>query len=547
MSGTDCFASSGTREPVLRGVPVLSIAQTRELDRSVIGEGLVSGRELMRRAGRGIARKLERLCRLKGFSKKVLFLAGKGNNGGDAFAAASSLYRAGGVPRVLLTAPPESLRNEALWHFRRLETLPVRVERLSAVESLPGILEHFQGDVLVDGLLGTGFRPPLSSRLEALIQSINRSGLFTAAIDVPSGLVPGAERPEDHPSVRADMTFTVGAVKHELLEPRAVDRTGRIEWVDIGYPRERMEDPGTPFKAFHGETLRYLLPRRRRNAHKGCFGHALIVGGARGMAGAPLLAARAALRSGGGRVTVAADAACRLAANAALPEIMTASLDAPVRGAPEALGALLEKFSSLCIGPGLGTSKWAARLFEAILASRGSRPLVLDADALNLWARPETRPADRPVPPVVWTPHPGEAARLLQTSPAAVQSDRRKALGLLVERLGGVVVLKGAHTLVGDGESTTVHLSGTPALAAPGMGDVLSGILVSLLGRGWDARSAADTAVALHGLAAEDLEDRTGPFGLLAGEIADHLPVFIRSLGLLRPPAESSKGQSSCM
>lgn len=477
-----------------------SVAQIRDIEQAAYA-GLPAG-VLMQRAGRAAStRALELLDACPG---PVLVLAGPGNNGGDAFEAAANLAEAGVDTRVIhLAGGAPSL--EAARALARARASGAR------------FVNAPEGDwtLAIDGLFGIGLVRPLSGAARALVEAINASGRPVLALDVPSGLDAdtGAVIGPDGVAVRATHTITFIGDKPGLYTFAGRDHAGSVtvDALDIDPllyppPEARINAPG-----LFGHCLR----PRPHATHKGSFGDVAIVGGAHGMIGAAILAARAALYAGAGRVFVAAiDPG--LAVDPLQPEIM-------YRDAAGFDGA----GKTLVLGPGMGAGNGAARALGKALD--GPSALVLDADALNLVAAsPELQARlARRRPHAVLTPHPLEAARLLGVTAAVVQQDRLAAARELAERLESIVVLKGSGTVIAaPGDQIVINTTGNPALASGGTGDVLAGLTGSLLAQGWPAWEAALGAVWLHGAAADRLvQQGVGPIGFTAGE----LPLAIRS------------------
>jgi ADP-dependent NAD(P)H-hydrate dehydratase / NAD(P)H-hydrate epimerase len=371
-----------------------------------------------------------------------------------------------------------------------------------------------QADVWFDCLFGIGLRRPLEGTYAEVIELLNRSGKPVLAADVPSGIDidTGSVRGI---AVRAARTVTMIADKLGLHTGAAVDHAGRVQVADLGLPPDIHADVPWLASCDDGDGLSNRLPWRRPGAHKGDCGHLLVVVGAPGYSGAARLAAVAGLRAGAGRVTLVTHPDHAAFANLERPELMVRA----VTSARE-LQPLLSGADAVAVGPGLGQEAWGRALWQAVADWPG--PLVADADALNLLALAPRRRADW-----VLTPHPGEAGRLLGCRAAAVNSDRLGSLRSLVDRFGGVVLLKGAGTLIsgGGGDVPVCITGGHPGMATAGMGDVLTGIVGALLAQDLDAGSAAATGAAWHvaaaTLAARRLEAERG---MLAGDVIDALP-----------------------
>jgi ADP-dependent NAD(P)H-hydrate dehydratase / NAD(P)H-hydrate epimerase len=513
---------------------ILSVEESRELDRKTIEGGHASGQELMRRAGEGIAGYTAELCNKKKFSKEILLLCGKGNNGGDAFVTALTLYENGFIPRLILTCSSSEICREAGIYYEKVTSLPLEIREIREASQFGEILDSFPGDILIDGLLGTGFKPPVKEFYGELIEQVNRSNLFVVSIDIPSGMNGDQELQEKDKVIQADLTLAIGSVKHSLLTRRNLNHVGKLIPLDIGFPSSLIQKFHSPFSVFNTVDLKFLLPRRKRNSHKGNFGHVLLLGGSDDFLGALILCGHGAIRSGAGLVTLCPlQQENRNAIHIQLTETMTLDsrvcLSTPRKGAAD----LLNKFDAIAIGPGLGTSSEALQLLKFILEN-GEGPLVLDADALNLLVKEGISLEAAGKRPVLLTPHPGEAARLLSCSIDEIENDRMSAILKLNKRWMSTVVLKGTHTLVSDSESCHLHLTGTPAMASGGMGDVLTGQIAGWLAQGLTPVQAADLAVALTGLAAEDLEDCYGPFGFTATQVAKNIPCIVKMLGRQR-------------
>jgi hydroxyethylthiazole kinase-like uncharacterized protein yjeF len=345
------------------------------------------------------------------------------------------------------------------------------------------------------------------------------------AVDLPSGLDGDRGEPRGV-AIRATATVTLGAVKVGLALPVSRRWVGRLTLVDIGLAEAAWESLDSAIEPGSPATVRGLLPARPEGAHKGTNGHLLLVAGSRGKSGAAILAARGALRGGAGLVTVACPPEALALVAAGAPEIMTE----PIRGQSakewrERLGGK----TALVVGPGLGTSPQASRLVRW-LVTRAQMPLVLDADGLNAVASVPDLLAGA-TRGLVLTPHPGEMSRLVRRPVAEIQASRIEAAAALAKRVGAVVVLKGSGTVVADPQGrVTVNTSGGPLLATGGTGDVLAGVIGSLLAQGLDAYAAARTGVYLHGAAADRLSATLGDAGALASEIADEVPRARRAL-----------------
>ncbi len=463
---------------------------------------------------------------------------GGGNNGGDAACLARHLLDAGARPVVFCTRPLNALRGEARLHARLARALGVRFVPAESRETFS------EPDIIVDGLLGTGFCGTLREKEARLVERINaRAGCaFILALDVPSGLcaATGKARPG---AVRADLTVAFAAAKPGLLLPEAAPWVGRLEVRPIGMPRAAEAEIPASYRLWRGVHDRTLLYAPIEDAarpgafapatpfspaHKGEAGRVLICGGSRAYPGAPCLAARGALRGGAGLVGAILPEAARAVLAADLPEAVLVPLPAPEFPAewPSALPETLldGRWGVILVGPGMGRNNGAEEFVAALLRAPSRPPLVLDADALGiLAARPELLALLRPED--VLTPHPGEAAALLGQTPRDVQADRFAALAGLAALAPAVWVLKGAGTLIHvPGEAAAICPLNVPHLAVAGSGDVLAGLLATLISRGAASGDAACRAVHQHALAGIWLARAFPGRGHLARDIADALP-----------------------
>lgn len=474
-----------------------SAAETQQLDRLAIERLGTPGIVLMRRAGQAAYRAVLRQWPQ---TRSLTVCCGRGNNAGDGYVIAGLGASRGLQVQLLQVGSSDALKGDAArardWAIEQ----GVVIE--SFAETAPCV-----GEVVVDALLGTGIRGEVRPEFAAAIGWINDCGRPVAAVDLPSGLdadtgtVLGC-------AVRAQLTPTFIACKRGLLTGAGPAQGGTVVFDDLSLPPELFSDPdapdGVPLLQL-GEAPLRLTPRAA-DAHKGTFGHVLVVGGDQGMGGAVALASEAALRCGAGLVSVATRPAHVTPILARTPEVMAHGVDHRHQLAP-----LLERASVVVLGPGLGRSPWSEALFDAVLQAR--LPLILDADGLNLLAQRPQRRDDW-----VLTPHPGEAARLLATETAEVTRDRFAAVAALVERYGGCALLKGAGTLVAAADEVSLAPYGNPGMAAGGMGDVLSGVLGALLAQGLTPQRAAQLGVCLHGAAA-DRAVNDGQQGLCASDL----------------------------
>lgn len=492
------MTASGRFPPTLH-----SAAQCRDLDRRAIASG-IPGFELMQRAGQAAFREL--LARWPD-ARRLAVCCGKGNNAGDGYLVAGLAQRIGMAVTLIQIGDPDALQGDA-----------ARARDWAAAEGVvpqPGPPRTLSADVIVDALLGTGIEGELREPFARTAALINASAIPVLAVDVPSGVSADTGYAAAH-SVRADLTVTFIGRKLGLHTGPGVSHAGTVVFDDLGVPPEiRAAVPGLPWYRYPDLAPAYRLPPRDANAHKHALGHLVVVGGDHSMGGAPLMAAEAALRCGAGMVSLLTRAEHRAAVLARRPEVMVVDADDVGRRRD-----LLERATALVVGPGLGADPWG----DALLAEALARPVpaVVDADGLNGAARlgldlGGTR---------VITPHPGEAARLLECASADVQADRPARARALAQQVNAVTVLKGPGSILAapsadGGALLGVCAHGNPGMASAGMGDVLSGIVGALLAQGLNAEAAAVAGVCLHSFAGDRAVLRFGPRSLLASDLTD--------------------------
>ncbi|MGH8558033.1 MAG: NAD(P)H-hydrate dehydratase [Methylococcales bacterium] len=474
--------------------------QVRSMDRVAIDQLEISGLELMHRAGKEAFRVLKQMCPDR---QSIAVFCGAGNNAGDGFVVARLALEAGYPVKVYALISPDRLRGDAAAVFLEFLDHGGEFSEFTGTFAEPA-------DVIVDALLGTGLDREVSGLFYNAIEQINRFEGQVLALDIPSGLNADNGFPMGI-AVRADQTVSFIGAKQGLYTGDGVDYSGVVTFASLDVPAEvtASEQPSSYLLA----SPRNLFEPRRRSAHKGDFGHLLIVGGEAGFNGAARLAGQAGARVGAGLISLATRACHAPFINLAQPEMMCHGIESA-----EALQGLLDKATAVAVGPGLGQSDWARTLFECVLDT--GLNTVVDADALNLLARTPLRRANW-----VLTPHPGEAARLLACDTLAIRKDRFAAVEAVQKKYGGVCVLKGAGSLISDGETIAICPSGNPGMASGGMGDLLTGIIAGLIVQGFSLGDAARAGAYLHGEAA-DLAARNGERGMLA---TDLLP-FLRDL-----------------
>ena len=486
---------------------ILTAEQMREADRRTVEAG-IPGLVLMENAGCRVVEFLEKtISNLAG--QRIVVVCGKGNNGGDGLVIARQLWtrlRPASLD-VLLASPPEEFSGDAATNWAMFQALGIP----NAFVVEPGMR---LATLVIDALLGTGLRGPAEGRALELIREMNESfSLATiVSVDVPSGLHAAGE------SVRAAYTVTLAAPKTELILPPTCDRAGAVTVAPIGIPRAFIDDESAHWLNLvePGMFARFFVPRER-SAHKGSFGHVLVLGGAQGKGGAAAMSGAAALRSGAGRVTVATDPRERATVTTLMPELMTSDW-------ADGVG----EQDVLALGPGLGREPEAEALARDLFAN-APVPAVVDADALNALAMATLNASGRLR---VLTPHPGEMSRLCGCGIAAVQGDRVGTARRFATERNCIVVLKGQRTVIARPDGRVyINPTGTPAMATAGSGDILTGLIAGLLAQfPHDAVDAVLAAVWLHGRAGELGAAEIGEQSLTAMDLLKYLPSAMSEL-----------------
>lgn len=502
--------------------------QMRSLDRCTIEEFNVPSFTLMQRAATGAVKVLRQRFSPRQ-RRRVLIVAGKGNNGGDGMVCARLLAGKGTSVTAALIARAEDLRGDAARAFRGLRGTGVSIITEAGPNQLPSLLS--EATLVVDALLGTGLNAPVTGVLAEVITALNSSGKPILSLDIPSGLDSDSGAPRGV-AVQATVTATFGFPKIGQVVYPGRAFVGELEVIDIGIPEVAAENVAPRAWLIEPVDVARRLPVRAPTTHKGNCGHVVVIGGSLGRTGAAKMAAEAALRAGAGLVTLAGPASLSASWASACPEIMTAPLpdhSGNLSFDEAALHRTLEGKDVVVVGPGMGTSEACLRVLQFVL-ERSDLPVVCDADALTLLARfPVAQVARRPN--LVLTPHPGEFARLTGKSVAEIQSNRPIVARDFAMEQRCVLVLKGATTIIADGDGTLwVNPTGNPGMASGGMGDVLAGLIGGFLAQGLSGVSASLVAVYVHGAAADTLCREYAAVGYLATEVARQVPREVNAL-----------------
>ena len=528
-------------------------AQMRELDRRTIEEIGIPGIVLMENAGRATVDRMERsFGPLTG--KTVCIFAGPGNNGGDGMVIARTVHGQGAFPFIFFISDPEQLQGDAAHNYAIVKKIRIPFQVLNYSEKMLSLIDTVLTlnrmhpiHSLVDAIFGTGLERNISGQFLDVINCINilreRHNLRVVSVDIPSGIhsdtgsVLGG-------AIHADLTVTYGLAKPGHYHHGGAT-VGRLEQVDIGIPSKIVVKAGLKGMVLDKSFIGTSLHQRLATAHKGSSGHLLILAGSEGKTGAALLCGRGALHSGAGLVTFAVPQKLNPIFETVLPEAMSVVL--PTTGTClsmedcDQIVALAAEKQALILGPGMGTAETTAELILHLYTTIRT-PQVIDADALTVLAsQPEV--IHQAAGPRIFTPHPGEMARLLGESVSTVQEDRLKSSQWLCaqekrDRPPMITVLKGAGTVIADAEGAwAINSTGNPGMATGGMGDVLAGIIGGLLTQGYSPWDAACLGVCLHGLAADCIA-RSRPCGYTASEVARILPRVMKTC-TLQPPQET--------
>lgn len=494
----------------------------KALDQYTIEHDQVSSVELIDRAALAFVDKFTRL--FPSVNSNIIVFAGGGNNGADALAIAYGLQKRGFDVASYLINTALSLTPECREKKELLESLPEsKITEVTEAFEFPPINSR---TIIIDGLFGCGINRKLEGGYLQLVRFINESGAPIVAIDIPSGMNPnkgGMESGEE--AIKATYTFTFEFPKKAFFFAESLPFTGKIEVLDIDLSEEGKKLLPSDFMQTTDLDIDSLLRPREKFAHKGTFGHGLLIAGSQGKMGAAVLASRGALRSGIGKLTALVPSCGEVIMQTAIPEAMIlteSSHDHLSQSIP------LQSFDAIAVGPGLGQSERSFRLLESML-SRSNKPLILDADALNILAESRDLLSLLPEESIL-TPHPKELERL--TGYCETSEQRLQEALIFASRYSVYVVLKGANTAICTPSGKVIfNPTGNPALATPGSGDVLTGIICSFLAQGYTPYTSAILATYLHGLAGDYYAARYDTYSMLASDIADILPETFKGFG----------------
>lgn len=513
---------------------VATADQMKNLDRRTIHERGVPGIVLMENAGKGATEAiLRRFPDLPG--KRVAIIAGKGNNGGDAFVIARHLINRGVEVNTYLLAAKKVIKGDAKTNLDILVKGGVEVKEVSG----PGEFEAIKGslhthDLIIDGILGTGLSSAVEGYYADVISTLNGAGKPIVAIDIPSGLDATNGKPLGT-SIQAAFTPTFGLPKMGQIIHPGMDYVGELEVIDIGIPTHLIEEEGIQFHLIeYGDIHELLAVPRHSDTHKGNYGHLLVLAGSPGKTGAAAMACMTAMRVGAGLVTLGIPRSLNDIMEVKLTETMTVPLpETEFRSlgldAFDEIAEIITGMQALVMGPGISTAEETGKLMRKLLTSVRI-PMVIDADALTALSVKVEILKDAE-PPLILTPHPGEMARLTGLSSNAVQEDRVEVSRNFAIEYGVCLVLKGSRSIIAQPDGT-IHInpSGNPGMASGGTGDILTGLIGGLVCQGFSPPSAAIAATYIHGYAGDLVAEEKGEMALIATDILEKIPCVLKEL-----------------
>ncbi|MDR1159690.1 MAG: NAD(P)H-hydrate dehydratase [Syntrophomonadaceae bacterium] len=508
-----------------------TVAQMQNIDKNASREYDIPGIILMENAGLKVVEVIKEILPALS-NKRIVVLAGKGNNGGDGFVIARHLHNHGAKVVTFLLGDPESLPKDAKRNYTILNKIKAQIWLLSNEHNLDKLqLALLKADLVVDAIYGIGFKGAVREFEAKVIKAVNKSKIPVVAVDVPSGVETDSGSVIGE-AIKATQTVTFALPKLGLLVEPGSEYAGRLTIADISIPTDLLVDENIKTNLLTEKLVQTFIKTRPREVYKGSFGHLLAIGGSMGMSGAITMTAQAALKIGAGVITAAVPEAVAGIVAGHSPEIMTLPLpqtsDAQISTAavPQLIN-FLSKATVCTIGPGMGRYPEAYDIVSLIL-KESDLPVVIDADALNALKDDISMVTNRSAP-VVLTPHPGEFSTLTGLSTTRIQSDRIGTAREFAQKWGVILVLKGNKTIIAlpSGEAF-MNLTGNPGMATAGSGDVLTGIIGGLIAQNLEVSSAALVGVYVHGAAGDLGVLSQGQRGLVAGDLIKYLPQVIK-------------------
>jgi hydroxyethylthiazole kinase-like uncharacterized protein yjeF len=508
---------------------IVTNAEMQDIDRWSMKKLGIAGIVLMENAGRGCVNVIEEYFNPENL--KVLIVCGKGNNGGDGFVIGRHLQNRGSSVKIILLGKATALKGDAFLNCKLAKKAALEIHETVDINRIKRIYNSFHPTVIVDAIFGIGFKGTPKGIYGKLFKIINNTDTFIFSVDIPSG-INGDNGHVDGPCIIADATATMCLPKRGNYLYPGRELCGDLYIVDIGIPYHLI-DNGYP-RTIDFEEILQLMPLRPPDGHKGTFGHVLIIAGARGFSGAAAMAAISALKVGAGLVRLAAPKGIMNALETKPLEVVKVPLaetyDQTISpDATETLLAHLEKTDVVVIGPGITTHPETAKFVFKFLP-QVTVPIVIDADAINILALNSTF-FKKIRAPFILTPHPGELARLIKTTPQEINDTRVDLAPKWAKKFGGVLVLKGAPTVIASPDGKTyINPTGNSGLASAGSGDVLVGMISGFMSQGVPLCDAAELGVFMHGLCADLAMDKSNEYALTAGDLIDHIPESINYL-----------------
>jgi NAD(P)H-hydrate epimerase len=512
---------------------VVTAKEMQDIDRITIDDYGIPGIILMENAAKGVVASLfKKFLDIK--DKKIGIFAGKGNNGGDGLAVARLLTDNVIATEVYLLSKRDMLKGDAKTNLGSAEGMGIKIFEIVSLDELEAVKDNIlKNDIFIDAIFGTGLTSGVKGYYTDVIKFINSSKIFVLSIDIPSGLSSDTgEIIGEH--IRADLTVALCLPKiGEILYP-AAEYVGELDVVDIGIPELIINNRDIKINLIEEKEAARILPKRRPDTHKGTYGHLAVIAGSRGKGGAAALSSISALKAGAGLVTLALPECLNISFEAGIPEVMTLPLpdtkDGTIdKSALDILIKFLEGKSAVLIGPGITTNPSTSSLIKNLI-KKVSCPMLIDADGLNIIADKIELLKDKPFPVVV-TPHPGEMARMLNTTSKEIQANRIESSRKLSAEYGIYVILKGARTIVATPEGEAyINPTGNPGMATAGTGDVLSGIIAGFISQGLSAKDSSILGVYLHGMAGDIAAAKLSQTALIASDLLKTFPEAVKRI-----------------
>ena len=507
--------------------------QMNEIDSMTINKIGIPGIVLMENAATAVVKEIEKDIKTL-IGKNIAIFAGKGNNGGDAFGAARLLYNKGAEIKVYLIGKKSDIQHDAAINLRILENMGIEITEILDTAQMQNIKDNLKfTDVILDGIFGTGLSRDVGGISKEVIMCVNESKKHVISIDIPSGIC-GLTGKVMGVCIKANKTVTFALPKIGSIIHPGCDYTGELVVADISIPSKVVESLNIKNNIIDKKMVLKAIPSRYANSNKGSYGKALVVTGSKGMTGAGILSAKAALRAGVGLVYLGVPASLTNVYDGAVVEAVTIPLEDKDNGKLSAdcipqIKERLKGMSVAALGPGLSTSEDIFEIVKSMIID-SEIPLVIDADALNVLAKDVSILKELKAGAVV-TPHPGEMARLIGIRVEDVQNNRIGIAKEFASKWNVITVLKGSRTVVAfpDG-SVWINTTGNPGMASGGTGDVLTGIIAGFAAQGVGLENAAIAGVYVHGLAGDSASGKFGEHGLVASDIIEDIPLIIKDV-----------------